>query len=765
MMPHFKMGGAGPDDDSSDSDHRYKRRKTNQMHQTAPVSNGTPKTGAGASPANPNSFASKMMAKMGYVEGQGLGATGRGRLAPIETQLRPQGAGLGAVKEKTKQAKEEEKREATFRGEVLEESSEDEKRRRRKLKEKRRSGATSGVGTPVPARPKKRYRTAAEIEAAADGLEIPNVLKSIIDATGQETKVLTSTAGLMISQNSMVPSETEAMKIARRANKDVEAFEDEWTALRERVSYFELQEKELSEELANQKEENRLFEATIDAVQDLQIVASGDMSPSAWDAMTSKLEETESLLGDKTYAFDWQEAAVAAIHPLFKVAMQDWEPLEQPLGVATYIQRLRHILGIRSSSSSNEIALQNGINYSKPQSKSTSPYETMIYTLWLPPVRSAITTWDVYDPGRLIALIEAWQPVLPPFILANVIDQLVVQRLKDAVVAWKPSTSRRRSKHVHPPHVWLFPWLQYLDEHHTDPKSSTGLISDVKRKFKTLLSTWDLSAGLLPGLDNWRSILHIELPNMLIRYLLPRFRLHLSEFAVDPSDQDLTLLEDFLQWAPFFSLSTVAEVIRSEFFPKWHQTLYMWLTSSGVSYDEVGEWYQWWKSVFQERLPEEFNRLPTIAVEWDQGLQMMSVASEMGPEAATHLPPPLLPGSTSQAASSTQTSQHGLSSHPLTGDRQSMPSSTIEAPTTFKDVVEDWCVENGLLMFPMREADVQTGFPLFRITASASGKGGVVVYLKGDVVWVRGAAVAGVQNRTFVPMGLDDTLAMKAEGK
>jgi tuftelin-interacting protein 11 len=45
--------------------------------------------------------------------------------------------------------------------------------------------------------PKLKYRTAADIVADADGLEVPNVLKSIIDATGKETKLLTSASGLM----------------------------------------------------------------------------------------------------------------------------------------------------------------------------------------------------------------------------------------------------------------------------------------------------------------------------------------------------------------------------------------------------------------------------------------------------------------------------------------------------------------------------------------------------------------------------------------
>lgn len=552
------------------------------------------------------------------------------------------------------------------------------------------------------------------------------------------------------------------MKIARRARRDLDAFADEWTSLQALKIHNEDQEIQLEREIQRDGDNAASMGGLFTAVEELQAVLKNDNSKDSmiWDNLAAKLEDIERLIGDQNGAdtFGLQEIAVAAIHLPFKATMEGWRPLEEPTSVVPYLERLQDMIGVNmdSASKSTEVTLQNGFALTKSQSKSTTPYETMMYTLWLPPVRSAITNdWDVYDSKPLTTLIDQWKPVLPPFILANVIDQLIVRRLSDAVVAWRPKKSHNHSRHRQP-HQWLFPWLPYLDEQHTDSRSSTGLLADVKRKLKSVLSTWDLGGGVLPGLDRWRSVFQSELNSMLIRHILPRQALHLAEnFIVDPSDQDLTPLEDVLKWKDHFHLSTMAQLLTAGFFPKWHHTLYLWLTSETPSYEEIQRWYQWWKQELEERLPAGFNDL--VANEWDKGLETLNLALDAlgnGLDVSTVLTPP------SAAKSEILTYQPV----PIVAI-EPLKSIKIEAITTFKDVVEEWCAENGLLMVPLREADVQSGLPLFRLTASSSGKGGIVVYLKGDVIWVRDRKAGQDGGWNFVPMGLDEGLVVKAENK
>ena len=687
------------DDDSEQTPDR-KKMKFNH-------GNSTP------APKTAGSFAAKMMAKMGYVQGQGLGADGQGRLNPIDTQLRPQGAGLGAVKEKTKQAIEEEKRAAAFRGEVVEDSEEEEKKRRKERKKKQSLGG-SGVSTP---RSKVKYKTARQIEEESAGLQVPDVLKSIIDLSGKEVK-LPASGILTPNKVTMIPSETEEAKLARRARRELETLADEWNTLQDLKKAKAAEDSQLIGEIDEEAEDISNLERIIRAVEELEL--SKDQGE--WEAMTRQLEDIETEFKDDIDKFGLREIAVAAIHPLFRAAMLEWEPLENPTYLLSYLERLQHILGVDSEADERALALND--DYPVRQSrKSTTPYETLIYTLWLPAVRTAITNkWDVQDSAPLITLFSSWRPLLPSFVLSNLVDQLLLPRLIAAVSSWKPR--RGKKDHGDPPHVWLFPWLSYLPSHHLDPESPSGLITDVRRKLRSLVSSHDVAAGPPNYLSPWESVLGSHLSKLLVSHLLPRLARYLSShFEVDPSNQVLDPLTTVLSYSSILSPTVMAQLLDAEFFPKFHNVLRQWLSST-PNYEEVIQWYSWWK----EQIPVNLHDIPPLPEQWAKALEMMNLAADLGDEATEdHF---------SEFFAETILSINGPSSADPKVEVSSVPPVDQE-DVSFRDIVEQWAEDNDLLLLPRREAHPTIDTPLFSLVNNVESRGGVVVYLKDDVLWER----------------------------
>jgi tuftelin-interacting protein 11 len=665
------------------------------------------------------SFGQKMLAKMGYVEGKGLGAEGQGRNVIIEATLRPQGIGLGAVREKSKQEREEEKRQARMRGEDVIDSEEEDKKRR-KIREKKLKGLDSGTasGGSTPRRLKTKYVTVNDIKKAAPGLHIPDAFAPILDMTGPGQKLLTPGSGLLTpTAGTEVIEQTEARKLAGRAQRDLIAFVEEWKSLEERKAWLDMEAHQRQQAL---DELNSTFESTkfVSSLLDGLLEAANEKQ---WDPVISGLRQIE----DATAGADFNDedlaaVAVAAIHPFLRDADQGWQPLGDPkLGnFADDLTTIQAVLGLGKEANSTTISRWNGEtalnSIHRQHQKSTTPYESMVYKLLFPKLVTTIAQqWDVHDATPLLLVFEKWEPLFPTFVRLQLIEQLV-RRLYDAISSWKP-----KKKQPNLPHLWLFPWLQHLPPFHLEPKG-TGVVAEIRRKFRQLVDVWEFDRGVIPGLNEWKDVLRPSKSQdqwkpLVMHHILPSMAKYLrTNFRVDPSDQEpyLPVLNGVLKWTDIIAPSMIAEVIVAEVFPKWHDVLHQWLTSEEANYEEIGAWFEWWK----DTALADISGIESIVAEFKRGTSMIENALELGAN-VNNLPKP---GGRSP-----------VQPRPRVKPLPTAPVPVVDlnpTPKSFREEVEEWCNENDLRFIPTHNRTTNSGQKYYRITARMDGRGGVLAY-------------------------------------
>lgn len=566
---------------------------------------------------NAKSFGARMMAKMGYVEGTGLGKEGQGRNIIIEANLRPQGVGLGAVKEKTEQERKEEKRQAQLRGETVVDSDEEEEKKRKRRKAKGRTiGSAFDSAASTPRRQKTKYLTAEELKATAPGLHIPEAFAPILDMTGPGSKMLTSTSGIMTPTTGTATPESsevvEARKLVKRAQADLLAFSDEWKSLEERKRWIDL-------ELREQEQEMDDLQSDLGRMQLFSSLISGELATDDWNKVIQCLQKALELKATHSEVAD---IAVAAIHPFLRDP--DWDPLAEPKRYASDLRGLSSLL-LKTDDENHAVgrwqsSAVNPEDVYRRHHKATTPYESMMYKNWLPKTLSAVRSWDVFEPTPMLGIMENWNDLLPPFVRAQFVDN-ITRKLESAVSDWNPK-KKRQSHHL--PHVWLFPWLQYLPSYHLDPRG-TGLVADVRRKFRQLIDVWEFERGLLPGLGQWENVLGDTWRGLIMSHVLPAMGKYLrNNFRVDPADQEpyLPILTGILKWTRMLGTRVMAELLMLELFPKWHGKLREWLALYEANLGEVADWYSWWRDV----LPEDIAGTSEVRSEFDKGLRVMAAA-------------------------------------------------------------------------------------------------------------------------------------------
>jgi tuftelin-interacting protein 11 len=670
-------------------------------------------------------FGAKLLAKMGYTGEGGLGREGEGISEPIQVVMRGTKGGVGIVAEKSEQQRREERRKAEANGEEYVDTSEEE----RKQKKQKKAKAKGEARTAAP-RPKK---TVFEMEAA--GMHVPLALQSIIDAT---TGASTPTSGVSLRGTDVVPFESS---LQARVRRDLNSFSEAFEELQVEAEAIPPQEWALEKEL-------EALERQMDEAEDMRLRLQSLRATSFKEACEG-LKSLRAAYPSKPL----HRESVAVIYPYFSDMIASWSPLDAALEdaaaafteLADVIQpRSRRISTQTYTHPSEALVARTTIDEEEAIKRgTTSSYETMMLKLWLPIVSSAVTQWDVKEPHPMVHLLETWTPVLPPFVAKRVLEQ-VTRKLSTSVHDWNPRKFKRS------PHTWLVEWLPYLRPSDLDPKG-TGLVSEVKRKLRHALQSIDLSRGPLAGMESWRKVFgKAEFDHLLTAHLVPRLAAYLRDnLEINPAEQDLAPLEAVFAWKGLISNQTIGELLRAQFFPKFLDIIHQWLSSEEVVFGEVDKWIEWWRD---EILKADINDLPSVAACWDDVYTLINQALDLGSARLTDLPAPRV----ESARASPETPQFSKSVN-MEAPR---PAPQLDE-MTFKDVVEEYCAEENLLMIPLREAHDTTGLPLFRITASASGKGGAIAYLKGDILWVQNKKDKSV----WEPHGLDEALVAKAEGK
>jgi tuftelin-interacting protein 11 len=682
-----------------------------------------PRTDDGSS-ALKTGFGAKMMAKMGYKGQGGLGKEGEGIAEPIQVVLRGSKGGVGIVSEKSEQQKREERRKAEANGEEYVDSSEEDRRERKKKAKATREARSAG-----PPRPKK---TLFELEAA--GMHVPLALQSIIDAT---TGASTPTTEVSLRGSGAIPFENS---LQARVRRDLNSFSEAFEELQIESKAVAPQEYALQKELEaleRQMDEIRHVSST------LQSLRTG-----SFKQVCDGLKDLRAAYPSKPL----HRESIAVIHPHFSQMIASWSPLEDALEeAATAFSELSNVIQPRSrriksdayTHPSDALVAHTPLDHEAPIKRgTTSSYETMMLKLWLPSVSSAVTQWDVKEPRPMVHLIEVWRPVLPPFVANRVLEQ-ITRKLSTSVHEWNPRKFKRS------PHTWIVEWLPYLKPSDLDPKGS-GLVAEIKRKLRHALQSIDITRGPLSGMEQWRKVFgKAEMDRMLTNHLVPRFASHLRDhFEINPAEQDMAPLEAVFAWKGLLSDQTLGELLKARFFPKFLDIIHQWLSSEGVVFNEVQDWTVWWR----ETLGDDINQLPSVSACWDEAYTLISQALNLGDARLTDLPAPHV--ESVRASPEAPDLSKSINKEPL------RPAAPVEeAP--FKDIVEEFCGEENLLMMPLREAHHVTGLPLFRITASATGRGGAVAYFKGDVLWVQNKK----NKALWEPTGLDEGLIAKAEGK
>lgn len=681
----------------------------------------------------------KLLQKMGYVPGRGLGKNAQGIINPIEAKQRKGKGAVGAYgSERTTQSLQD--------FPVVDSEEEAEEEFQKELSQWRKDPSGSKK------KPKYSYKTVEELKAkgrvskklSAPQKEISQV--KVIDMTGREQKVYYSYS--QISHKHSVPDEGLPLQaqpppvpgkeakapgfaqpeLEHNLQLLIELTEQEIIQNDRQLQYERDMVVNLSHELDKMAEvlehEERAI-ANLSKVLELVEQCARRLQPACSNPLTlDECARVFQTLQDKYYEeyrmSDRVDLAVAIVYPLMKDYFKDWDPLKDCTYGTEIISKWKSLL-------ENDQLLSHG-----GQDLSADAFHRLIWEVWMPFVRNIVNQWQPRNCDPMVDFLDSWVHIIPAWVLDNILDQLIFPKLQKEVENWNPLTD------TVPIHSWIHPWLPLMQAR-LEP-----LYSPIRSKLSSALQKWhpsDSSAKLI--LQPWKDVFTPgSWEAFMVKNIVPKLGMCLGELVINPHQQHMDAFYWVIDWEGMISVSSLVGLLEKHFFPKWLQVLCSWLSNS-PNYEEITKWYLGWKSMFSDQVLAH----PSVKDKFNEALDIMNraVSSNVGAY--------MQPGARENIAYLTHTERRKDFQYEAMQERREaenmaqrgIGAAASSVPMNFKDLIETKAEEHNIVFMPVI-GKRHEGKQLYTF-------GRIVIYIDRGVVFVQG-------EKTWVPTSLQSLIDM-----
>jgi tuftelin-interacting protein 11 len=373
----------------------------------ARANKSTPPPGPGFAQFNAHSkgFGQKMLEKMGWNVGKGLGAGGEGIINPVETKLRPARMGLSfkGFDERTDQAKLEAK---LRKGEVSDEDDEEQAtkggKKRNAWKAAKDKNERGSAEPRKPRKPKTIYKTAAEIiaETEESHIPLPPSQQKVLDMTGPNIREIamseikrTDSPTLMETTTRLPELRHNLRLIVDLARGDLENLSREKQTNAFRTKSLQDELGIIKQQLDKDQEQLRKLEQVKDIASNLERIGKDALATGAYEngnitaLFGEQFDTLERDFANEVKAMNIDALIISVWAPILKYRSVHWNVLEDPTFGVQDVKRWKKLL-----LSNDDEDAERGWTRSRPQKKDMvmTPFETMMNTIWLNKVRSAI---------------------------------------------------------------------------------------------------------------------------------------------------------------------------------------------------------------------------------------------------------------------------------------------------------------------------------------------------------------------------------------